>query len=318
MIHFITTAEHAYTLKGIRKSPYRRFPVACRTYDWLFRQRRIVASACVFTDLDRLRYFELAEAAKVYRRLRDAGVRVFNDPARVLLRFDLLSTLQRLGINDYRVYPAAQRPRPERFPVFLKCEEGHSQHFDRLLEDQEALDACLDEVQAAGVPLTRMLVTEFANTPVRDGVYRRHTIYRVGDVMLPGNSVLEGSPFVKYGQRGLSTDAEFEEIVAEMASNPYAERLRPAFEAAGIDYGRADFGFCDGRLAVYEINTNPSIGLKGGSRHEGFNAAVDRSLRALIETLGEIGGEPVSARVAPSLWHVTRLRPVFGLRLPQP
>ena len=110
----------------------------------------------------------------------------------------------------------------------------------------------------------------------------------------------------------------FEEIVAEMASNPYAERLRPAFEAAGIDYGRADFGFRDGRLAVYEINTNPSIGLKGGSRHEGFNAAVDRGLRALIETLGEIGGEPVSARVAPSPWHVTRLRPVFGLRLPQP
>lgn len=264
MIHFITTAEHAYTLKGIRKSPYRNFEMAGRTYDWLFRQSRIETSACVFTDLDRLRYFELAEAAKVCRRLRDAGVRVFNDPALVLLRYDLLCTLHRLGINDYRVYPAAQRPCPERFPVFLKCEEGHSQHFFELLEDQSALETYLDKVQSEGVPLTRVLVTEFANTPVRDGVYRRHTIYRVGDVMLPGNTVMEGSPFVKYGQRGLATDAEFEGIVAEMAANPHAELLRPAFEEAGIDYGRADFGFRDGRLAVYEINTNPSIGFEGG------------------------------------------------------
>ncbi|WP_051241550.1 hypothetical protein [Stappia stellulata] len=318
MIHFITTAEHAYTLKGIRKSPYRTFDVTGRSYDWLFRQSTISTGACVFTDLDRLRYFELAEAATVCRRLREAGVRVFNDPARVLLRYDLLSRLRALGINDYRVYPAAQRPRPERFPVFLKCEEGHSQHFFDVLEDQSALDACLDKLRDEGVPLTRVLVTEFANTPLRDGVYRRHTIYRVGSAMLPGNTVLEDSPFVKYGRRGLATDAEFEEIIAEMAANPHAELLRPAFEAAGVDYGRADFGFRDGRLAVYEINTNPSIGLKAGARHADFNAAVDRGMRAFIEALGGVAGPRIRARIAPSRWHAARLRPVFGLRLPQP
>jgi len=318
MIYFFTTRAHRYTLKGLRKSPHRDYPLRCRSYDWLFRQRRIVASACVFTDFDRLRYHELAEAARICRRLRDAGVRVLNDPARVLLRFDLLTLLQRRGINGYRVYPAASDPQPERFPVFLKCEEGHSQHFEALLPDQDALARFLEECRAQGRPLTRVLVTEFANTPIRDGVYRRHTVHRVGTQMIPGNAVIEARPFVKYGERGLTRDAEFDEAIEELRTNPHGERLRTVFDLAGIDYGRADFGFHEGRLAVYEINTNPTIGLDMTSRHEGFNEAVVDRLKDVVAAVGQLGGSSRAVRIARSGWHLLDLKPQLGLRLPLP
>ena len=42
-----------------------------------------------------------------------------------------------------------------------------------------------------------------------------------------------------------------------LEENPFAEHLRKVFDIAGIEYGRADFGFYQGRLQVFEINTNP-------------------------------------------------------------
>jgi hypothetical protein len=44
-----------------------------------------------------------------------------------------------------------------------------------------------------------------------------------------------------------------------LQSNPYAEHLKKVFDAAGIEYGRADFGMYRGRIQVYEINTNPHV-----------------------------------------------------------
>src|SRR5690606_36355005 len=37
--------------------------------------------------------------------------------------------------------------------------------------------------------------------------------------------------------------------------------LMAAFEAGGIEFGRADFGIVDGRVQIYEINTNPTLGV---------------------------------------------------------
>jgi hypothetical protein len=69
---------------------------------------------------------------------------------------------------------------------------------------------------------------------------------------------------------------------------PYSETVWRAFEIASIAYGRADFGIADGRVQIYEINTNPSV--KPGENHPSpvrtanlsfaWNAHVD-ALRAL-------------------------------------
>src|SRR5262249_7605081 len=36
-----------------------------------------------------------------------------------------------------------------------------------------------------------------------------------------------------------------------------------AFELAGIEYGRADFGLVDGKVQLYEINSNPHMIFEG-------------------------------------------------------
>jgi hypothetical protein len=39
--------------------------------------------------------------------------------------------------------------------------------------------------------------------------------------------------------------------------NPHEAELRTIFDRARIEFGRIDYTFVDGRLVVYEINTNP-------------------------------------------------------------
>jgi hypothetical protein len=42
--------------------------------------------------------------------------------------------------------------------------------------------------------------------------------------------------------------------------NPHEAWLRRVCELGGVEYGRVDYGMLDGRLQLWEINTNPTIG----------------------------------------------------------
>jgi hypothetical protein len=44
-----------------------------------------------------------------------------------------------------------------------------------------------------------------------------------------------------------------------VTSNPHAELLREIFRIAHIDFGRVDYGIVNGRIEVFEINTNPTF-----------------------------------------------------------
>ncbi len=63
-------------------------------YERLFRMRRLPRATFIFTDFDRLDFWDLEMAARVYRRVREAGARALNDPARVSSRFRLLRDLR--------------------------------------------------------------------------------------------------------------------------------------------------------------------------------------------------------------------------------
>ena len=65
---------------------------------------------------------------------------------------------------------------------------------------------------------------------------------------------------VKYGVWEKLTDAAISEEYEAIKSNRFASDLKPAFDIAGIDFGRADHAKVGGRTIVYEINTNPFIG----------------------------------------------------------
>ncbi len=305
-------------LKGLKNSPFLRSQVKVKSYDWLFRQSGIRAAACVFTDFDRLRHFELLMAGQLYQQLQQGGIRVLNDPARSCQREQLLHRLHQAGLNRFRAYPATQDPRPAQFPVFLKCVSHHDQDFNDLIYDQESLDKRLEEVQASGFPLQYILVIEFANQPHRENVYRRSTLYRIGDRLVAGNPVTEGSPFVKYGDLKVITDADRAASVQEMADNPYADYMRTVFEIAEIDYGRVDFGFDDGRPAVYEINMNPTIGKYIKNETCDFNRAINQSQKTLMQAVDALDGEDHSVTLSYKQRYSKRLNFRWSPGLKQP
>jgi hypothetical protein len=57
----------------------------------------------------------------------------------------------------------------------------------------------------------------------------------------------------------ISDEATACEEARFIARFPHSEVIENAFHLAGIDYGRIDYGMHEGRIQVWEINTNPII-----------------------------------------------------------
>ncbi len=258
MIVFVVTAEHPYTVQEIAKeSPGPKIQVT--TYDELFRLGRAPLATYIFTDLDRLPLWRVRQAAMIYRRLREAGARVLNDPARAPSRFGLLRRLHRLGINSFNAYRVEEGLIPKNWPVFLRCEGGHDAPLTDLMHDWDEARGAIDTAIARGAPLTSLLLVEYAAEPVAPGLFRKLSMYRLGDTYIAGHCVHEGNWLVKYGTKGIATPELYEDELRLIRDNPFEADLKPAFELASIDYGRVDFGLVGGKVEIYEINTNPHV-----------------------------------------------------------
>lgn len=230
------------------------------TYDRLFRSRSLPAATWIFTDMDRLGFWELELAARVYRSLRSHGMRVLNDPARAAHRFDLLSRLHERGLNRFKVWRAGQAATVDRWPVFLRTESAHRGPLGGLIDSPSALAHELANAVDAGHPMRDLMIVEYCAEPVREGLFRKHAIFRVGDQMVTTLAVHDTSWLAKRGQQGVAGEELYLDELEKLDCNPHAEALRRAFEIADIEYGRADYAIVAGEPQVYEINTNPSIG----------------------------------------------------------
>jgi hypothetical protein len=124
MFRFMTTAGHSYTVEAfVRPFPGVDVPRCdVTTYDAVLQSSHTVKAVHVFTDLERLSDSELGTAANLYRALGQAGIPCLNDPARVMGRYQLLCNLFEEGINPFAAYRADGRPKPARFPVFVRNE----------------------------------------------------------------------------------------------------------------------------------------------------------------------------------------------------
>jgi hypothetical protein len=238
------------------------------SYDDLFRLSELKPGAYVFCDLERLSDLELRTAAKLFRLASKApNIRLFNDPAKVKTRFALLRSLNEAGVNEFDAYPADGCPRPKKFPVFVREAATHREPLTPLLDSQEALDRALLELPLAGNPLRGLIVIEFCAEPVRDGVWRRWGAYRLGGAPFLDNVVSGDTWNVKTGRLGLVGEDVYREDDRLIRRNAFARQLAAVFSIAAIDYGRADFGFVNGRPQIYEINTNPDLGRGGPALH---------------------------------------------------
>jgi hypothetical protein len=259
MIIFVITRAHHYTHRRLRHfsgaPPYQMW-----SYERLLRSRHLPRVTWIFTDMDRLGFWELELSAHAYRELAAAGVRVLNDPAQVSQRYALLRRLHAAGINRFTVWPAAEPERPERFPVFLRTISAHRGVLTELLETPAALEQAIDEAVANGYPLADLMIVEYCAQLIGEGLYAKFAAFRCGDRIVETIAAHQRHWCAKYGEKGVATDEIYNGEYARIRDNPNAEVLMQAFEVANIEYGRADYTVIDGKIQIYEINTNPMLG----------------------------------------------------------
>lgn len=308
MIRFLHTRGHGYTLEKVRRSP-RAPAIRLMHYDAFLRARWLRRGTYVFTDLDRLSRWDLELAAELYLRLQRAGLPVWNNPARVKTRYPLLRALHRAGWNDFNVHRADELSDAIRYPVFVRKAHGHREPVSDLLHTRAELEQSLVATIARGTPEENLLVIEFVGEPVRPGVYRKLSAFRIGDAIVPHISVHDTVWLVKNGRKFDHLEDLYQEENQLLQTNPFAEQLRKVFDLAGIEYGRADFGFYRGRLQVYEINTNPNVGSDfthpSATRQASLRLSWEKLLAAL-HTLDSRGGWPIRLRSGPLQPHRAR------------
>jgi hypothetical protein len=311
MIRFVMTRGHAYVLEHLRRDP--RVPrLEVVPYDRLIRARSAPRCVHVFTDFDRLGAWDLELAAAVHRCLAQAGVPVLNDPARVKTRFALLRALHEAGINDFNAYRLDEGIWPVRYPVFLRRAAGHRAPVSDLLEGRDALERAIERALEAGVPASSLLVVEYAGEPVAHGRFRKLAMHRVGERLVQQLSANDAGWLVKYGKRGFAPPEFYREELGWMRRSPFADALWRAFEVAGIEWGRADFGLLGGRVQVFEINTNPHVPLLDdhpvAERVESARLAFGGICEALRDLDGRASGGPRVGVLDPRLEGARRTR----------
>ncbi len=261
MILIITTDKHRYTHASLESES----GIDAQVMSYSEIQERFANlpfGTYVFTDVDRLAPDGVNQAAKFYRALRKHGQKVLNDPARVLSRFGLLRALNRAGINQFDAYRIEDLDQPRIWPVFLRAEGNHLKPLSGLLHNRAELDAAVEESVKEGWPVSNLLTVEYCAEPVRPGLFRKLSAFRIGDRLLGYTCVHDDQWLVKYGKPGIAPPELYDEEYDLVANTPYSETLLRVFEIAGIEYGRVDFGLVDGRPQIYEINTNPDLKLR--------------------------------------------------------
>lgn len=257
MIVLLVHGTHGSTHKPLVGAG--RFDLRITPYHRALRASRLPRATYLFSDLDRLDHWELELAGRLHRLLAGAGVKALNDPARVRLRYGLLRELKDKGLNDFDVWRVDDGRLPQRYPVFLRRERAHRGPLSDLLHDESEARAAVKTALAEGVPAHELILIEYRAEPVREGLFRKLGMHRVGDRLVETLCGHDTSWLVKRGKLGIAGQNLYDDELDIVTTDRHARELWPAFEAAEIEYGRADFGIVEGRVQVYEINTNPTV-----------------------------------------------------------
>jgi hypothetical protein len=231
-------------------------------YNDLREMRKLERGTYLFTDHERLAPADLLLARRLWGRLSDAGppMRLVNDPSKVLNRFDLQHRLFDEGINEFRTVRAnepIESLESLRYPVFVREERAHRGPLTPLLYRPDDVVRVLRGLRIRGYYRQNLLVVEFCATADTSGVVRKYAAFCVAGKVLPRHVLFSRSWNVK------TTDLEDPSFETErneyLETNPHASRIARIFDLAGMDFGRIDYSVLDGRLQVWEINTNPTV-----------------------------------------------------------
>ncbi|MDZ4736322.1 MAG: hypothetical protein SGJ07_08220 [Rhodospirillaceae bacterium] len=271
MIVYITTRYGrraiAESLPHLPDALCRRFRLT--TYGELQRRTWLPLATYIFADIDRMTPSAAERAAAIWESLASSGepVRLLNHPTRSLTRTRLLQTLFRAGINDFNVHRADAPGEAIRYPVFLHGADDHNGARSDLIHDAATLESELRRVEAPGLPRSQCLVVEFCDTIDPGGIYRKYDAFIAGDRILPTDMYHSSRWMLKWENSGVFDATPIGEEALTEAELGYIhdfadhDRLREVAALARIDYGRIDFARRNGRIQIWEINTNPDLAL---------------------------------------------------------
>ena len=213
----------------------------------------------IFSDLERAKPEEMRRLTELAGRVSQAAdTRILNDPRHYLARFDFLRRLHAEGINDYRVHRPMGSLLHARFPVFVRSLSDHAGPIGELLQNRLQLAGVLLKGRGR---LTRRhrntAVVEYCDCSDDQGVFRKYSVFKMGDLLMARHLLFSRNWAVKI--EDLHEDAMLEEESQFIEDCQHLEQIAEVFRLGGIDYGRIDYGIKDGRIQVWEINTNPVI-----------------------------------------------------------
>ena len=266
MLHILTNVWFGQPVQKLidRWSGALANDVSLLSYQAALIRRELAAGTYLFTDFERIPPGDIADVHALWDRLHASGAaRLVNDPRRIRQRYELLRLLHAEGINRFNVYRPGDDLAGIRFPVFVRCEHDHGGARTGLLRDRSELDAALARLSRRRAWRSQLLVTEVAAEPGPDGLYRKYGAILIDGQVLPWHVIASRSWMVK-GSGRVSSDQIVEEERRYNLENPHGDALTKIIAISNIEYGRVDYSVVDGRLQIYEINTNPAI--VGGPR----------------------------------------------------
>jgi hypothetical protein len=310
VITFVIAAGKRKPQSHLRK----RLPGMVRfvTYDRLFASSRVRRGTWIFTDQDRLGFWDLELAARYWRALAQGGARVLNDPARFLPRASLLKKLHREGLNSFRAWRLADGEVPDVFPVFLRKEAAHRGAATGLLNSSDEVATALIKLMNDGIPIRDIVAVEYRARELEDkpGAFRKYSMYVVGDRVVPAPIVTDVAWHAKIGTIGTATEEHYLFERRYNEERPHADHLRRAFASAGLEYGRADYTVIDDKADIYEINTNPTIGRLRKHHSQTRMETLRQGLDELVEAVAALD-TPARGSIKLALDLPRRARPFF-------
>lgn len=321
VITYLVARRNAWTVRAFLDTWGR--PVAERFrvvhYEDLGRLDAMSAGVCIFSDVDQLSTGDVTRASKLHRQFVESGrVRPLNDPARSLRRLELLSLLHRQGINHFRAHRVTDLQGPLRFPVFLRHEDEHWGSMSSLLHTRREFDRALACACVLHRRPRHLLAVEYCDTRGHDGLHRKYSAFLVDGRAVPRDLIFDRAWLQK--DIALVTPQTVAEERLYLETNPHEAQLLAVAELAGIEYGRIDYGFVDGELQVWEVNTNPVISKtpqEYRADHVGNQAYFAAQMCRVLELLGAEPEDATPVRleldVGASTHRQTSLRAVHRL-----
>jgi len=320
MIYFITPADQIWIIQNLtdRLDEDVRPSVRPISYHDFYQSRDLVEGTVVFTGLGVLTYVQRDIAMEIADQLTrtDLNFRVMNHPENALGRLDLLTELHEKGLNSFRAYRLSDISLDEpNFPVFIREEHNHTGTVSDLINDPESLKIAIAEVQNRGFKIESLLAVEYLDTSDETGLFRKYSVQKFGDKIIPRYLSLDYHWMVKENSalpdgRELYTDERVQEEVQFMLESPHEKKLREIFETACIDFGRIDYSLFNGAVQTWEINTLPTFGSFPGTgkrnpkrkkRDESKQIFYDLLSRAMRELIDDAAGKVLTISITGQL-----------------